>query len=46
MRCRRPGSIVVKHDPIVEESTGQRSASIEARESSDTSDLDGPDYNF
>jgi hypothetical protein len=24
MRCRRPGSIVVKHNPIVEESTGQR----------------------
>jgi hypothetical protein len=41
-----PCPVVVKHNPIVKESTRQRSASIEARESCDTSDLDGPDYNF
>ena len=46
MRFRRPCPVVVKHNPIVKESTRQRSASIEACESSDTSDLDGPDYNF
>jgi hypothetical protein len=39
-------SVVVKHKSVCEESTRQRGASSEARESSDTSDLDAPDYNF
>lgn len=46
MRFGRPCPVVIKHNPIVKESTGQRGTSIEARESSDASDLDGPDYNF
>jgi hypothetical protein len=41
MRFAQPCPVVVKHNPIVKESTRQRSASIDARESSATSDLDG-----